>query len=37
MAGFDQYTGEGKSGSYEIIGDDMQILNVSLKDVRTRI
>jgi len=32
MQGFDAYTGEGVSGKYEILGDDMQILTVNLKD-----
>lgn len=32
LKGFDAYTSEGVSGKYEVLGDDMQILAVSLKD-----
>jgi len=30
MQGFDAYTGDGVQGKYEILGDDMQLLTVTL-------
>jgi uncharacterized protein (AIM24 family) len=32
MKGFDAYTSDGVQGKYEILGDDMQLLTVNLKD-----